>query len=179
MVQHNKQGLIHLYTGDGKGKTTAALGLMLRACGHGLRVVLVQFLKGSDTGELHALAKLPGIIVMRHTRDFGFYKFASDSDKTEIRRQNDANLSEAARLAAKGDCDLLVLDEICAAYNNGAFDRALADRLVMNKPPGLELVLTGRGAPPHYYIAADYVTEFVSRKHPYERGVDAREGIEY
>ena len=179
MEQQNKQGLIHLYTGDGKGKTTAALGLMMRAYGHGLCAVLVQFLKGRDTGELRALAQLPGVIVLRHTRDFGFYKFASDSDKAEIRRQNNANLTEAARLAAEGECDLLVLDEICAAYNNGAFDRVLADRLVLSKPPGLELVLTGREAPKHYYTAADYVTEFVSRKHPYDCGVDAREGIEY
>ena len=86
---------------------------------------------------------------------------------------------EAYRLANEEICDLLVLDEICAAYNNGALDTALADKLILNKPYGLELVLTGRNAPPHFMDAADYVTEFIKHKHPYDAGVAAREGIEF
>ncbi len=172
-------GLIHLYTGDGKGKTTAALGLLLRAYGHGMRVVLVQFLKGRDTGELHALQKLPGVTVLRHTRAIGFYKTASERDKAEMSRQNNENLSEAVRLTDEGLCDLLVLDEICAAYQTRSLDTALADKLIFSKPPGLELVLTGRAAPPAFIDAADYVTVFEKRKHPYDRGVTAREGIEF
>jgi len=82
-------------------------------------------------------------------------------------------------LAKEGTFDLLVLDEICAAYNNGAVDRELADRLILKKPSNLELVLTGRNAPEHFAEAADYVTEFVKRKHPYDNGITARKGIEF
>lgn len=174
-----RQGLIHVYTGDGKGKTTAALGLILRASGHGMRAVLVQFLKGGETGELRALERLGGVTVLRNTRDFGFYARASGVDRAEMASQNSANLAEAARLARDGLCDLLVLDELCPAYQAGALDRKLADRLVFGKPAGLELVLTGRHAPPQFLEAADYVTEFVNRRHPYDLGVPAREGIEF
>ena len=172
-------GLIHLYTGDGKGKTTAALGLLLRARGCGMRVVLAQFLKGRDTGELHSVEQFPDVTVLRYTRDFGFYFSASETDKAEMKRQNNMNLTEACKLAADGLCDLLILDEICAAYNNGAVDTKLADKLIMNKPASLELVLTGRNAPPHFMEIADYITDFVKCKHPYDSGVPAREGIEY
>jgi cob(I)alamin adenosyltransferase len=172
------RGLIHLYTGDGKGKTTAALGLILRARGRGMRTVLVQLLKGSDTGELAPLRQL-GVTILRNDRDFGFYHTATEVDKSEMYRQNTANLAEAVRLAEACLCDLLVLDEICAAYSLGAVDVSLADKLIQHKPQGLELVLTGRDAPEHFTEVADYVTDFVSRRHPYDRGIAAREGIEY
>ena len=174
-----KQGMIHLYTGDGKGKTTAALGLLLRACGRGMRVVLAQFLKGRDTGELHIVEKFPEVTILRYTRDFGFYYTANETDKAEMKRQNNMNLTEAYRLAANGLCDMLILDEICASYNNGAVDAGLTDKLILNKPAGLELVLTGRNAPPRFMEAADYITEFANLKHPYDSGVPAREGIEF
>ena len=174
------KGLIHLYCGDGKGKTTAAFGLVLRALGRGMRVVVAQFLKGRETGEITSLERLAdGVVILRYSRDFGFYMAASDADKAEMKRQNNANLNEAARLASEGSCDMLVLDEICAAYNIAAIDTEQVDKLLWNKPAGLELVLTGRAAPQHFYDAADYVTEFVSHKHPYDRGTKARKGIEY
>jgi cob(I)alamin adenosyltransferase len=173
------QGLIHLYTGDGKGKTTAALGLLLRAHGHGMRTVLVQFMKGRDTGEINALKALGGVTILRHTRDLGFYQFASEQDKAEIYRQNNDCLTESYRLATEFLCDLLVLDEICSAYNCGALDARLADKLILNKPEGLELVLTGRNAPARFFDAADYVTEFALRKHPYNNGIAARKGVEF
>lgn len=174
-----RKGLTHVYTGDGKGKTTAALGLILRAYGSGLRVVLVQFLKGQDTGELHALEKLPGITVLRYARDFGFYQSASERDKAEMTQLNNDNLAEAYRLAVHGLCDLLVLDEICAAYNNDALNKELANRLILNKPYELELVLTGRNAPQCFINVADYVTEFVKRRHPYDNGTASRKGVEF
>lgn len=174
-----KKGLIHLYTGEGKGKTTASLGLLLRAYGRGFRVVLVQFLKGRESGELLTLGKLPGVTVLRYARDLGFYKSASESDKAEMERQNNENLKKARHLVSDGLCDLLVLDEICAAYNNGSVDRALVDKLIKQKPGHLELVLTGRNAPVYFIEAADYVTEFIKRKHPYDNGIAAREGIEF
>ena len=174
-----KQGLIHVYTGDGKGKTTAALGLALRASGHGLKTVLVQFLKGQDVGELHALAHLDHIKVLRYSQDFGFYAFADEATKEQMRAQNNANLTEACRLIDQGLCDLLILDEVCAAYQNNAVSRKAVDALLANKPAALELVLTGRNAPPHFIERADYVTELVKHKHPYESGIAAREGIEF
>lgn len=174
-----RQGLIHVYTGDGKGKTTAALGLILRAYGRGLHVVLVQFLKGCETGELYALDALSGITVLRYPQKLGFYKSASEQNKKEMVRLNNEHLAQAHRLALDGLCDLLVLDEICAAYNNRAADTELTDKLVLNKPLGLELVLTGRNAPQHFIDAADYVTEFMKRKHPYDSGIAAREGVEF
>ena len=174
-----RQGLTHVYTGDGKGKTTAALGLLLRANGRGMRTMLVQFLKGRDTGELHALDNLRNVTILRYTHDFGFYSSANEQGKIEMTRHNNANLTEACRLAYEGLCDLLVLDEICAVYNSGAIDTALANRLILNKPSGLELVLTGRNAPQHFIDAADYVTKFMKCKHPYDNGITAREGIEF
>jgi cob(I)alamin adenosyltransferase len=174
-----KIGLIHIYTGDGKGKTTAALGLLLRAAGRGMRAVLAQFLKGRDTGELHSLAHIPGITVIRGERDLGFFSSASPESKEEMTRQNNAILIEAHRLAREGLCDLLVLDELCAAYRLGCLDTALADKLVLAKPPELELVITGRNPPERFIEAADYITECIKRKHPYERGIAAREGLEF
>ena len=173
-----KQGLIHIYTGDGKGKTTASLGLLLRAHGRGMRVVLAQFLKGRDTGELRVLETLE-IPVLRQTRDLGFFGSASEENRAELLRQNNESLRKAIALAETGQCDLLVLDEICAAYALGAVNADLADRLVLQKPTAMELVLTGRNPPTHWLAVADYVTELMCRKHPYERGIAAREGIEF
>ena len=174
-----KHGLIHVYTGDGKGKTTAALGLILRASGYGMRTVLVQFLKGRDTGEIHVLKNLRNVTVLRGTQALGFYTSTSEADQAEMKRQNNANLIEAFRSADEGLCDLLVLDEICVAYSNSSLDKALLDKLILNKPFSLELVLTGRNTPPHFIELADYVTEFVKHKHPYDNGVAARKGVEF
>jgi len=174
-----RKGLIHLYIGDGKGKTTAALGLLLRAYGSGMRTVLVQFLKGRKTGEIRALAQLAGVTVLRNSRDFGFYSSASDQDRAEMRCQNNENLLKARCLVASGLCQLLVLDEIGVAYAQGALDTEIADKLILNKPAGLELVLTGRSVPDHFIEVADYITKFIKCKHPHDRGIAAREGIEF
>ena len=173
------RGLIHLYTGEGKGKTTAALGLLLRANGCGMRTVLAQFLKGRETGEIKALESLKNVVVMRHTQELGFLSSANEQTIEEIISQNNANLTKVFRLIDDGLCDMLVLDEICAAYTNSALDTEMVDRLIMEKPFSLELVLTGRNAPQHFIENADYVTEFVKHKHPYDDGISARKGIEY
>lgn len=173
------RGRIHLYTGDGKGKTTAALGLLLRASGSGMKIVLAQFLKGRDTGELNAMENLSNVTVLRQTKDFGFFGTASDEIKQEIIKQNNTILQEAINLTQAGSCDLLILDEICAAYTLNALDTAMADKLLKEKPVDLELVLTGRDAPRSFIENADYITEFVKHKHPYDIGVSARKGIEY
>ena len=171
--------MIHLYTGNGKGKTTAALGLLLRAFGHGKRTVLVQFLKGRDTGEIKALEKLGDVTILRSTREFGFFNMETDENKKEIIKQNNMILLEAYLISEAGACDLLVLDEICAAYTNGALDTKLVDRLIKEKPFEMELVMTGREAPQIFLENADYITEFKKQKHPFDKGIAAREGIEY
>jgi cob(I)alamin adenosyltransferase len=170
-------GMIHIYTGDGKGKTTAAVGLAVRAAGCGKRVVLAQFLKGSRTGELKALARIPLITIIRNTRDYGFYGGASDETRAQMACENNANLQNALALP----CEMLVLDEVCAAYNLGAIDRKAVDELVLREAGRREreLVLTGRDAPAHLCAAADYLSRVSKIKHPFDHGTPARQGIEY
>lgn len=171
--------LTHIYTGDGKGKTTAALGLALRFSSYGINVIIVQFGKGSYTGELTSLAKIPNIQILRNSRDFGFWFCMSESEKSMLRKENDSNLKSALLDVKRGGCSLLILDEVLSAYENGAVDRQLVDSLLENKPSELELVLTGRNAPQSFIDRADYVSEIKGLRHPYDKGIGAREGIEY
>ncbi len=171
--------LTHIYTGDGKGKTTAALGLALRFSGYGENVIIVQFGKGSYTGELTSLAKIPNIKVLRNSRDYGFWHSMSDLDKMKLCDENNANLNTALLFVRSGVCALLVLDEIISAYENGAVDREIVDALLNKKPSQTELVLTGRAAPQSFIDRADYVSEIKNIRHPYDQGIIAREGIEY
>ncbi len=173
------KGLIHIYTGDGKGKTTAALGLALRAAGQGMRVVIVQFLKGSDSGEVHALCLIPGITLLRNQVDYGFFKFMTAEEQQDLIAEHNDNLQKALTLVQSGNCDMLILDECIGAYTLGALDRAVIDDLLHNKPAELELVLTGRDPTEQMLAMADYVTEMRKIRHPYEQGVSQREGIEY
>jgi cob(I)alamin adenosyltransferase len=170
--------MIHIYTGDGKGKTTAALGLALRAAGRGKKVVIVQFMKGSDTGELHSLAQL-GIPVLRNRRDYGFFSQISEPEREKIISENNENLNEALNL--NPPWELLILDEALIAYTWGALNRGIIDELVQHEAhnPERDLVLTGRNADPGLLASADYVSELRKIKHPYDSGIKAREGIEY
>lgn len=167
--------MIHLYTGDGKGKTTAAMGLALRAAGRGKKVVIVQFLKGSDTGELYSLDFIPNITVLRNRKNYGFFHGASKEIRSKITEENNENLNAALTMPR----DLLVLDEICAAWNLEAVDREAVRALLRDNSEETELALTGRDPPELFYEKADYVSEIKKVKHPFERGVQAREGIEY
>lgn len=174
-----ERGLTHLYTGDGKGKTTAALGLALRFAGHGKRVIIVQLLKGSDSGELHALSALPEIRVLRNSRDYGFWSSMTAQQQSACRAENNANLASAATAAGNGECELLILDEVTSAYELEAASLKLIEDIVLNKPEALELVLTGRNAPCLMRSAADYISDIQCVRHPYEKGVQAREGAEF
>jgi cob(I)alamin adenosyltransferase len=167
--------VIHIYTGDGKGKTTAALGLALRAAGRGKTVVIAQFMKGADTGELRSLSRLPGVTVLRNKKHYGFFNRVGAETQSHIIADNNSSLEEALRLP----CDLLILDEVFSAYSMGALNRKAIDDLVLEKNENRELVLTGRNPPQHIIDAADYVSEIRKIKHPYDRGIQAREGIEY
>ena len=171
--------MIHIYCGDGKGKTTAALGLAVRAAGSGMRVQIMQFLKGSDTSELASLAKIPEITVRRCDRNYGFTFRMTDEDKAAITRCHDAMLTDAAELLRSGSVQMLILDEFCAAYNTGLLNRKLAETLVQTCPDGTELILTGRDPAEVFLAQADYVSEIHAVKHPYQKGIAARRGIEY
>ena len=168
------KGLVHLYCGDGKGKTTAAMGLALRALGQGMRVVVVQFLKNGTSGELEPLKKL-GVAVFSGKPGAKFTFQMNAEEKAQATKENNARLAEALQQP----CDLLILDEICAARNSGMVDEALAKQAVLERPQHREVVLTGRNPEAWMVEAADYITEMQPRRHPYEQGIPARKGIEF
>lgn len=170
-------GLIHIYCGDGKGKTTAAMGLALRAAGSGKQVLMLQFLKDGTSSEFASLRHVPGIEAVPHARTFGFSWTLSDEEKVQAREYYSGLLEDAFRRS--GDFGLLVLDEILGACSAGMADEGRLLALLAGKPDGLEVVLTGRGPSRALLDMADYVTEMKKIKHPYERGISARKGIEY
>lgn len=171
--------MLQIYCGEGKGKTTAALGLAMRAVGSGMRICFVQFLKGGHTSELDILSRIPEITVRRCDRDYGFSFRLMDAEKMQLIECHDALLAEAGEIMRSGKADMIVLDEFFAAWNLDLFDRALAERLVAECPETIELVLTGRDPDARFLAAADYVSEIHAMKHPYEKGIAARKGIEY
>jgi len=174
------KGLTHIYYGDGKGKTTAALGLAARASGCGKSVVIVQFLKDWKCGELESLALLPKVTVFRGKSSGGvFLRDMSNEDKAATKAIHDENFIKALELQKNGQCDLLVLDEAIDAYRLGVLDPKLFEGLVANKPATLELVITGHNPDARLLELADYVTEMVKHKHPFDIGVSARRGIEF
>ena len=174
-----EKGLIHIYCGDGKGKTTAALGLALRAAGAGKRVHIVQLLKGNPTSELCSLALLPNITVDRPEKGFGFTFNMTDEQKAELTDIHNRLLANAFDKMNRGDVDMLIIDEFFAACNKNLLDRKLAERLVFEKEFACELILTGRDPDRKFIDVADYVSEIKCVKHPYEKGISARKGIEY
>ncbi|HWQ77478.1 MAG TPA: cob(I)yrinic acid a,c-diamide adenosyltransferase [Anaerovoracaceae bacterium] len=176
MVKNN--GLIHVYYGDGKGKTTAALGLAVRALGSGLRVVFVQFMKNQATGELSILNGLPGVTVLRGKEGSGFSFSMTEEEKEKTRLLHNENLKAALALAASENYDMLILDEAVGAYDRDLIDRTMLEEFVRTKPERLELVLTGRNPAQWMIGCADYASEIRKIKHPYDEGIPARVGIE-
>lgn len=182
MVQINnekEQGLIHLYYGDGKGKTTAAIGLAIRAAGAGKRVVFVQFLKGNETSELHIFKKIEEITVIRNTKDFGFFFQMSENEKQEITKMHSDHLSKVMDLIKKEKCDVIILDEATYPYHWNIIDRKLLEELIINKPFEMELILTGRDPADYFLEHSDYITEMKCIRHPYDKKIVARRGVEY
>ncbi|QOX63585.1 cob(I)yrinic acid a,c-diamide adenosyltransferase [Anoxybacterium hadale] len=172
------RGLIHLYYGDGKGKTTAALGLAARAAGSGMRVVILQFLKNQETGELAVLRSIPGIIVLRGKDGAGFSFTMTEEEKIKTREIHDENLALVRELAEKGDCDLLILDEAIGACARNLLDSKQLEHFIRNKPHQMEVVLTGRKPAQWMLDCADYASEIRKIKHPFDKGIPARRGIE-
>ena len=174
-----EKGLIHIYCGDGKGKTTAAVGLCARACGCGQRVLLAQFLKDDSSGELSSLRLLPGFSLIPAPKVDKFPFQMNEAERQEAAQRSAQVLAQARRAAEAGECDLLVLDECFGALSTGMLDTEALLDFVEHKPPHLELVLTGRNPPEEFMALADYVSEIRKVKHPYDVGVAARRGIEY
>lgn len=165
--------MIHLYWGDGKGKTTAAMGLALRALGHNRRVVIVQFLKDGSSGEIEPLRHLGARVYACPNAKFTW--LMNDAERIQTRE----NATSALRQAIAQPWDLLVLDEACAAWENDLVDRELLQRTVTCADAASEVVLTGRSPADWMQVAADYSTEMRACQHPYTKGGPAREGIEY
>ena len=172
-----KKGLVQIFTGDGKGKTSAALGVVLRALGHGLRVCIVAFMKGDyPYGEWEVLSRLPNVKIAR----FGFRTF---TDPAKVRPEEIEQAKQALAVAREamlsGNYDLVVLDEvnIAVAWKLVELDEVV--RLIQDKPPNVELILTGRQADTKLIKLADLVTEMLKIKHPYNKGIKARRGIDY
>lgn len=173
-----RKGLVHLYVGDGKGKTTAAMGLAVRAMGTGDRVLIAQFLKGRPTGELEPLEKL-GAWVMRVKQCDKFTFQMTPQELADTKRLHLDMLRQVEQAAAKGEVDLVVLDEVVDAVNAGVIPLEILERVVNSREPHVELVLSGRNPPEALCLLADYQTFFQCVKHPYQNGIPAREGIEY
>ena len=176
--QPGDKGLVYIFTGDGKGKTTAAIGTAVRAAGHGLRVFIAFFAKCDEyfRGEANALSRLPNITLAscRH-RDW----IDKENIKAEDKELAKSTLTAAREAMLNGNYNLIVLDEINIAINYGLVSLNEVIELVNDKPQNVELILTGRYAEPKLVQIADLVTEMLMVKHPYGKGVKARRGIDY
>jgi len=177
LIGFMEKGLIQVYTGDGKGKTSAALGLALRAIGHGLKVLIVQFMKGNiNYGEIESAKKLsPELTIKQMGRDTFVSKNQPDPIDVELAKKGLSIVKEAI---LNKEYDIIILDEINVAVDYGLIPLSELLELIDSKPNTVELVLTGRNARPEVIEKADLVTEMVEIKHYYNKGIQARKGIE-
>lgn len=169
------KGYIHLYTGNGKGKTTAAMGLALRAAGAGKKVFIAQFVKGLPYSELEVLKRIANITV----KQYGLGCFIKNQATQEDIIAAQKGFKEVAAHITQNKYDLIVLDEICIALHYKLITANALYSLLKSKPEPMELVLTGRYASPELYEHVDLLTEMKELKHYYQKGVEARKGIEY
>ena len=169
--------MVQIYCGEGKGKTTAAVGLAVRAAGRGLRVVFAQFLKSGDSGERTVLAGLPTVQLLEvpETMKFTFAMDAAERQAEAVRQT--ALLRQAVGLA--GQADVLVLDELCAALNSNMVPLEEVTAFLDRRPASLEVVITGRDPAQALTDRADYITEMKKIRHPFDQGIRARQGIEW
>lgn len=170
-------GLIHIYCGEGKGKTTAAVGLTIRAAGAGKNVLFSQFMKSGKSSELKILRSTESISVVSCQTVSGFYKKMTPEQRAQVSKDYSAMLDDV--LAQAAQFDLLVLDEVVSACNHGVVEEAVLCRFLQEKPEHLEVVLTGRNPSEQLLEFANYVTEMKKQKHPYDEGISARLGIEF
>lgn len=175
-----ENGYVQVYTGNGKGKTTAAIGQGVRSAGNELKVYMVQFLKTFDTGELKSIKKLePYFQIFRFETPRGFFWTLNDKEKEELKIEIQEAYKFCYEALEKNKCDVLIMDEIMGALSNKLVSVEQILELIKIKPKSLELILTGRNVPEEIVKKADLVTEMKEIKHYFEKGVVAREGIEY
>lgn len=172
-------GLIHIYCGDGKGKTTAATGLAVRAAGAGKKVLIARFLKNDRSSELKSLSLIPGIDILPTEKEFGFIISKDNPVAKEAGEYYSGYFENAIRKARDEDYDMLILDEINASVSLGIIDKARLLHFLRFKPKKLEVILTGRNPANELVDLADYVSDIICLKHPYKNGIRARKGIEY
>ena len=171
-------GLIHVYEGDGKGKTTAAVGLAVRCAGSGRRVLFSQFLKSDTSNELKVLRNIENIEVYTKKSNFGFTFNMTDNEKILAKEFFNDHLKEMIHLATEKEVDLLVMDEIIDAYNLNMIEHDILIDFLKSRPKNLEIVMTGRNPKEEIVELADYLTHFQKVKHPFDKGIRARVGIE-
>lgn len=173
---------IHIYCGDGKGKTTAAIGLAVRMAGCRGRAVLVRFLKNDDSGEVDALRQIKGITVIPCRKTFGFTWQMTEKQKREAAdfyRELFKEASDTALRCAEEGQTLFVMDEVCAAVRSGLLEKEQILKFLDGCPENLEVVMTGKDPLPEFTERADYISEIRKIRHPFDDGVAARKGIEY
>ncbi len=169
------RGYVHVYTGDGKGKTTAAIGLAVRAAGAGLKVYIAQFIKMGDYSEIKALKRFSDLITIEQ---YGLGRFLDSEPSQRDIAVARKGMEMVKNVMASGKVDLVILEEANVAVNFGLFPVQTLVKLIVEKPENIELVITGRGASPRVIKVADLVTEMKMVKHYYEKGIQARVGIE-
>lgn len=173
-----QNGFIQVYTGDGKGKTTAAFGLALRALGRNMNVTVVQFLKSHVTGELLALSGFENFKVIRVNSSAKFSWKMNESELQILNNEMQTGFQTVMNLVNSSSCDILILDEINHAIHKNQITKQQIELLIASKPQSMELVFTGRNAPEWLINVADLVTEMKCIKHPHTEGVKSRIGIE-
>lgn len=170
-------GLIHIYCGDGKGKTTAATGLAVRAAGAGKQVLFTQFFKNGNSCEIRALKQLEQVRTLHCNTVPGRFKNMTAEQQEQAKADYSSLLLTS--LSSAQEADLLVLDEVISACNHGIIEESVVLDFLRNKPEELEVVLTGRNPSTALLELADYVSEICKRKHPFDKGIRARRGIEF
>lgn len=175
-----ENGLIHIYTGNGKGKTTAAFGLALRAAGRGKKVIVLQFFKDGNSGEALAIARycLP-ITIHTYNSQAKFYKDMNDREREVFSVECKAGINYIKEITGMNLCDVLILDEWFYLLQYGLLGLEEALSILGSRPAAMEIVMTGRDAPRELVETADYVTQMEEIKHPYARGAGMRAGIEW
>lgn len=172
-----QRGLMHLYYGDGKGKTTAAMGLCLRAAGHGMRIGIAQFLKPGNSGELTILKTISCVHVFPFLKSVKFTFAMTEHEKIKAKDFYNQLLHNIKAKAL--ELDMLLLDESVSVYTENLIDKKLFTQFLDNRPTGLEVILTGHKPPSELIEMADYISEIKKIRHPFERGEKARRGIEW
>lgn len=175
-----KKGYVQIYTGNGKGKTTAAIGLAVRAAGNEYNVFMVQFLKGSKTGELESAKKMaPFFNIFRFEKKRGFFWTLNAEEKIELKEDVQKAYEFCKQALIEKRCDILIMDEVMGALSNNLISEEQLLELIDIKPDDIELILTGRNVPESIINKANLVTEMKDIKHYFNEGVPSREGIEF